>query len=141
MFVCIYWVHYHIEFKFIYIYIYIYIFYTFTLRNFVVRIYSLQSTRSPFVTLLSRRAQSGRWSSFGKRVWFTESHIDLIISFLLLVLFTKFILHIKQWRAISSKTTRSFLGNWHSHFSVLPLTPHPYATDFLTELLASVISC
>jgi len=51
-------------------------------------------TRSPFVTLLSRRAQSGRWSSFGKRVWFTESHIVLIISFLL-VLFTHCILDIK----------------------------------------------
>ena len=38
------------------------------------------STRSPFVTL-SQRAQSGRWSSFGKRVWFTESHIVLIIYF------------------------------------------------------------
>jgi len=33
------------------------------------------STRSPFVTLLSRSAQSRRWSSFRKRVWFTESHI------------------------------------------------------------------
>ena len=42
---------------------------------------------SPFVTLLSRRAQSFRWSSFGKRVWFTESHIVLIF---LLVLFTQF---------------------------------------------------
>jgi len=40
-----------------------------------------KSARSPFVTLLSRRAQSGRWSSFGKRVWFNESHILLIISF------------------------------------------------------------
>jgi len=39
------------------------------------------STRSPFVSLLSRRPQSGRWSSSGKRVWFTESHIILIISF------------------------------------------------------------
>jgi len=39
------------------------------------------STWSPFVTLLSRRAQSGRWSFFGKRVWFSESHIVLIISF------------------------------------------------------------
>ena len=46
------------------------------------------STRSPFVTLLSRSAQSGRWSSFGKRLWFTESHNFLIISF---VLFTQFI--------------------------------------------------
>jgi hypothetical protein len=82
-----------------------------------------QSVRSPFVTLLSRHAQYGRWSSFGKRVCFTESHTVLIISFLL-VLFTQFILDIKQWSAISSKTTTSFLGNWHSHFSVLPLTPH-----------------
>ena len=39
------------------------------------------STQSPFLSLLSRRAQSGRWSSFGKRVWFTESHIVLIIVF------------------------------------------------------------
>jgi len=52
------------------------------------------STRPPFVTLLSRRAQSGRRSSFGKRVWLTESHIVLIIYFLL-VLFTQFILDIK----------------------------------------------
>ena len=49
------------------------------------------STQSPFVTLLSRRAQSGRWSSFGKRVWFTESHTVLVISFLLFVLFSQFI--------------------------------------------------
>jgi len=27
--------------------------------------------QSPFVSLLSRRTQSGRWSSFGKWVWFT----------------------------------------------------------------------
>jgi len=39
------------------------------------------STRSPFVILLSRRAQYGSWSSFGKRVWFTESHLVLIIYF------------------------------------------------------------
>ena len=53
--------------------------------------HSFFSTRSLFVTLLSRRAQSGRWSSFRKRVWFTESHLVLIISFLLVVLFTQFI--------------------------------------------------
>jgi hypothetical protein len=54
----------------------------------------IQCARSPSVTLLSRRAQSGRWSSFGKRVWFTESHKVSIISFLL-VLFTQFIPDIK----------------------------------------------
>ena len=31
--------------------------------------------------MLSRRAQSGRWSFYGKRVWFTKSHLVLIISF------------------------------------------------------------
>ena len=51
---------------------------------------------------LSQRAQSGRWSSFGKRMWFTEWHIVLVISFLLLVLFTHFILDIKKSRAVSS---------------------------------------
>ena len=40
--------------------------------------------RSPFVTLLSRSALSGRWSSYGKRVCFTDSHLVLVI-FLLLV--------------------------------------------------------
>jgi len=42
-------------------------------------------TRSPFLTWLSQHAQSGRWSSFGKWVWFTESHITLVISFYLLL--------------------------------------------------------
>jgi len=63
----------------------------------------LHSTRSPFVTLLSRRAQFGRWSSFGKRVWFTVSHTVLIISFLLFVLFTQFIVDkMKRSRAVSN---------------------------------------
>ena len=48
------------------------------------------STRSPFVTSLSRHAQSGRWSPFGKRVWFTESH-SFNYYFFLVVLFTQFI--------------------------------------------------
>jgi len=43
------------------------------------------STWSPFLTWLSRCAQSGRWSFFGKWVWFTESNIVLVISFLLFV--------------------------------------------------------
>ena len=51
----------------------------------------IHSTRSPFATLLSRRAQSGRRSYFGKRLWFTDSHRVLIIYFLLVVLFTYFI--------------------------------------------------
>ena len=57
---------------------YLYSFYTVTLRNFAV------PTRS-FRQVIS----------FGKRMWFTESHIVSIISFLLLVLFTQFILDTK----------------------------------------------
>jgi len=39
-------------------------------------------------------AQSGRWSSFGKRVWFTESLIIFVISFyLLLYLFSLFMIN------------------------------------------------
>jgi len=33
------------------------------------------STWSPYVPCLSRRAQSGRRTSFGRRVWFNKSHI------------------------------------------------------------------
>jgi len=53
------------------------------------------SARSPFVILLSRRAQSARWSSFGKRSWFTESHTVWVIFASTCVLFTQFILDIK----------------------------------------------
>jgi hypothetical protein len=55
------------------------------------------STRSPLLPCLSRHTQSGKWSSFGKRVWFTETHIILVISF---YLFTRYILHTKKRRAI-----------------------------------------
>jgi hypothetical protein len=51
--------------------------------NSVIR----SSTRSPFVTYMSRRAQSGRRISFGRRLWFTESLIVLVIFFLLIGLF------------------------------------------------------
>jgi len=66
------------------------------LSGMFVHVYKARwSSLSSFVTLLSRRFQFGRWSSYGKQVWFTESHIDLIISFLLFVLFTQFIVDIK----------------------------------------------
>ena len=35
----------------------------------------------PFVTLLPRRAQSGRRSSSEKRMWFTESHLVFVVFF------------------------------------------------------------
>ena len=45
----------------------------------------LRSTMAVNVlTWLSWYAQSGRWSSFGKRVWFSESNIVLVISYYLL---------------------------------------------------------
>jgi hypothetical protein len=58
----------------------------------VSRFTVIHYTRSPFITWLSRRAQSGRRTSFG-RLWFIESHIVLVIFFLLIYLF---ILDIKR---------------------------------------------
>jgi len=52
-------------------------------------------TRSPVLSCLSRRAQSGRRTSFGRRAWFIESHMVLVIFFLLVDLFMHFILDIK----------------------------------------------
>ena len=40
-----------------------------------------------FLPCLSRHTQSGTWSSSGKRVWFTESHMYLIISFVYLLIY------------------------------------------------------
>jgi len=40
------------------------------------------STRLPFVTCMSRRAQFGTRTSLGRPVWFTESHLVLVIFFL-----------------------------------------------------------
>jgi len=57
----------------------------------------LCSTRSPFVTLLSGRAQTGRWSSFGKRAWFNKPHIVLIISFYLFYLLSSLLI---KWKKV-----------------------------------------
>jgi len=93
------------------------------------------STRSPFVTSLSRRAQTGTWSSFGKRVWFTESHIVLFFY----LLFCLFIIDIKWWSAISSRTTKSFLGNWQSFLCTRTYTT--LVRDWIrTAVLASAVS-
>jgi len=69
----------------------------------------------------------------GRRMWFTESHLVLVIVFSLMFYLFIFYSWYNKWSAISSKTTRSFLGNWHSHFSVRPLTPHSYATEFALD--------
>ena len=59
--------------------------------NYILQKHS-HSTGSTFVTLLSQCAQSGRWSPFGKRVWFTESHIVSVISFYFLFYFLNLLL-------------------------------------------------
>ena len=100
----------------------------------------LKSKGSSFVTLLSRRAQSGKWSSYQEtgvvhRITYSFSDFLFYLCFIY-----SFYSWYNKWSAISSKTTRSFLGNWHTHFSILPHSHLSYATDFLTGLLASVIS-
>jgi hypothetical protein len=93
-------------------------------------------TRSPYVPCLSRRAQSGR-SSFGRGVWFIQSHIVLVL-FLFIYSFN---LDIKGV-LLSRETTRSFS-------SKIPVSLHLHSLThalFLlhcspTRLLPSVICC
>ena len=84
------------------------------------------STWYPFLTWLSRHAQSGRWSSFGKWVWFTESNIVLVISlyffYLLIFLYKKGVLYqVKKTKSYFIKITQSLLLP-HSHHSCTWLT-------------------
>jgi len=91
------------------------------------------STQPSFVTLLSRRAQSGRLSSFGKRVWFTESHIVLIISFLL-VLFTQFTVDKTKKKACCIKLNNQII--FYQNNTVTSLYSHLHHTRTrLTSLL------
>ena len=61
------------------------------------------SAHSPFITLLPRHSQFGSDSLSGNGVWFTKSHIVLIISFLRVVLFTQLIVDkLKKRHAVSS---------------------------------------
>jgi hypothetical protein len=92
------------------------------------------STRSPLLPCLSRHTQSGRRSSFGKRVWFTESHIILVF---FLVLFTNVILNIKKRRVVSSQ--KRIIFYWNNtvtlHHSAFVRNCVPHSTP------ASVIGC
>jgi len=90
------------------------------------------STQSPFVTLLSPRAQSGRWFSFGKRLWFTESHLILIISILLVVLFTRFIVdNMKKFVLYPVKQLNHILLKQPSHLYSLTHTSRKRLTSLL----------
>jgi len=89
----------------------------------------LPSTRSPFVTLLSWRTQPARRTSFREtgvvhRITFTFSYFLFTC-----VLFINFILDIINGVLYLVKLLDHFLGNWHSLCSVLPYTPHSYATE------------
>ena len=103
-------------------------------------------TQSLFITWLPRRAQSGRTTSFGRRVWFIESHIVLVIFFLLIDLFIHLFLILKAC-CYPVKLLNHFPVKYHSHFTCNPsLTPFSYYTAllldcFLTGLLLSIICC
>jgi hypothetical protein len=89
------------------------------------------STSPPFITWVSRCAQSGRWSSFEKRVWFTESFFFFFFFFPLLVFFTQFILDKLNTGLLNQvKQTKSYFINLspslallHSHLSCTQITP------------------
>ena len=64
-----------------------------------VFLYVLQAIlhNHPYYHFCPNKHSLGRWSSLGKWVWFTESNINLVISF---CLFTSFILDTKKRRAV-----------------------------------------
>ena len=57
---------------------------------------SICSTRSPFLLCLLRRAQSGS-TSFGRRVWLTESHLVSILFFFYLLFYLLILFLILKW--------------------------------------------
>jgi hypothetical protein len=71
-------------------------------------------------------------------VWFTESNIVLVIYFLLIVLFTHFILDIKKSVLYQVKQLNHILFKQQS--LALPHS-HRSHTRLLTGLLASVVRC
>ena len=107
---------------------------------FLILKHIVHSTRPPFLTLLSRRARSCRWSYFGKRVWFTESHLVLIISFFTCFIYSiycrcKIMEHYIQLNnyIISRKPTQSL--------SRTPTYTTLVRDWILTGLLASAVRC
>ena len=86
----------------------------------------------PCVTVCHQVPNAGDGTGVAHRIT-----LGSVIFFLFYDLFIFYSWYNKR-SAISSKTTRSFLGNWHSHFSVLP--PTILIRDcFRTALLGSVI--
>jgi hypothetical protein len=100
-----------------------------------------QCTHSPYVPSLSQRAHSSRRTYFGRRVWITESHIILFISFNCCFIYSFYSWCKIKSCAVSSQTTKSF----SSTITVTSLYSHTYSAlisnCFLTGLLASVICC
>jgi len=107
--------------------------------------YLLHTKDSPLtlytITLLtwfSRRAQSGTWPSFEKRVWFTESHIVFVTYFYLLFYFIiifYFWRNSPQWAMVSFlrfldhtqrriTAGRTSLDEWSARRRDLYLTTH-----------------
>jgi hypothetical protein len=106
----------------------------------VLRWISPLSTQSPFLPCMSWCAQYVRWTSFGRRVWFTESHIVLVIFSLLVVLFILFILDIKKSCCFPVKQLNHFFSKITQSLHLYFLTHVALVHDcFLTGLLASVV--
>jgi len=96
------------------------------------------STQSPFLTCMSWCSQSGSWSSFRKKGVVHQITYSFSQFFFTYVLFIHFILDIKNGVLYPVKQLDQFLGNWHSHFSVL--SHSTLVCDcFHTALPASII--
>jgi hypothetical protein len=81
--------------------------------------FNVISTRSPFLPCLSRSTQSGRRTSFGRRGWFTESHLVLVILRLFLDLFIR-LYSIQKACFYQAKQLNHFLLKYQSYFTCTP---------------------
>jgi hypothetical protein len=88
-----------------------------------------------FTTCMSRRAQFGRRTSFERRMWFIESHIVLVIFFLLIDLFIHLYL-IKKTCCYPAKQPNHFPVKYHSHLTCIP--SHSSPTALLSHRTACV---
>jgi hypothetical protein len=107
------------------------------LLSVIYRMLHKKSIRSPFVTWMSQCAQSGRWSSFGKRVRFTESNIVFVISFYLLFYLLNLLLIKFKKYSCCIKLNNQIISYQNNALTCTPsLTP--LVCDWLLHWIASV---
>ena len=99
-------------------------------------------TRSPFLTWLSRRAKSGRRTSY-RQSGVVHRNTQSLCYFLFICFICSFYSRYKNGVLYPVKQLDHFRGNWHSHFSVPPhtaLVHDCFRTGSLSSIICSAVS-